>query len=107
MAKATAATRFLFRLTAAPFPEESGGERVFGHSKEDIYRRFSQEKKGFFEMANGGTIFLDEIGQAPPELQVKLLRIIQESQIIPVGYRRPKRSMCGLSPPLIEDAKPK
>ena len=64
--------------------------QFFGHSK-GAFTGASQEKKGFFEMANGGTIFLDEIGEAPPELQVKLLRVIQESEIMPVGYHQPKK----------------
>ena len=62
----------------------------FGHAK-GAFTGATNEKKGFFEMANGGTIFLDEIGEAPPELQVKLLRVIQENEIMPVGYNQPKK----------------
>ena len=61
----------------------------FGHAK-GAFTGASQDKKGFFEIADGGTIFLDEIGEAPPELQVKLLRVIQESEIMPLGVHRPK-----------------
>jgi transcriptional regulator with PAS, ATPase and Fis domain len=62
----------------------------FGHAK-GAFTGANQEKKGFFEMASGGTIFLDEIGEAPMELQVKLLRVIQESEIMPVGFHQPRK----------------
>ncbi len=42
-------------------------------------------KKGLFELANNGTIFLDEIGDMPPLLQTKLLRVLQEKQVMPIG----------------------
>ena len=43
------------------------------------------DKKGLFELANGGTIFLDEIGEMSLPMQVKLLRVLQEGQFRPVG----------------------
>ena len=93
-------------VNCGAIPKDLVESEFFGHSK-GAFTGASQEKKGFFEMANGGTIFLDEIGEAPPELQVKLLRVIQESEIMPIGYHQPKKSMCGSSPPPIEISKPK
>ncbi|HLM99684.1 MAG TPA: sigma 54-interacting transcriptional regulator [Bryobacteraceae bacterium] len=49
----------------------------------------TQRRLGRFESANGGTIFLDEIGDLPPEIQVALLRVLQERQIERVGSNRP------------------
>lgn len=56
----------------------------FGHSK-GAFTGATTERKGRFQMANGGTIFLDEIGELPLDLQVKLLRVIQEGEVEPVG----------------------
>ena len=56
----------------------------FGHRK-GAYTGATEASKGFLGQAEGGTIFLDEIGEAPMELQVKLLRVLQEREIIPVG----------------------
>ncbi len=50
-----------------------------------FYRSFKRRKKGLFELANNGTIFLDEIGDMPPLLQTKLLRVLQEKQVMPIG----------------------
>jgi two-component system, NtrC family, response regulator HupR/HoxA len=77
-------------VNCGAIPKDLVESEFFGHSK-GAFTGATQEKKGYFEMANGGTIFLDEIGEAPQELQVKLLRVIQESEIMPVGYHQPKR----------------
>ena len=55
-------------------------------------------KKGKIEMADGGTLFLDEIGEMPGELQVKLLRLIQQGEIEKVGATHRRRWMYGLLP---------
>jgi PAS domain S-box-containing protein len=57
---------------------------LFGHEK-GAFTGAIGRKQGRFELANGGTIFLDEIGELPPELQVKLLRVIQESEFERIG----------------------
>jgi two-component system response regulator HupR/HoxA len=77
-------------VNCGAIPKDLVESEFFGHSK-GAFTGATQEKKGYFEMANGGTIFLDEIGEAPPELQVKLLRVIQESEIMPVGHHQPKK----------------
>jgi two-component system, NtrC family, response regulator HupR/HoxA len=77
-------------VNCGAIPKDLVESEFFGHAR-GAFTGAMQEKKGYFEMANGGTIFLDEIGEAPPELQVKLLRVIQESEIMPVGYHQPKR----------------
>ncbi len=77
-------------VNCGAIPRDLVESEFFGHAK-GAFTGATQEKKGFFEMANGGTIFLDEIGEAPPELQVKLLRVIQESEIMPIGYHQPRK----------------
>jgi len=77
-------------VNCGAIPKDLVESEFFGHAR-GAFTGASQEKKGYFEMAHGGTIFLDEIGEAPPELQVKLLRVIQESEIMPVGYHQPKK----------------
>ena len=77
-------------VNCGAIPKDLVESEFFGHSR-GAFTGASQEKKGYFEMANGGTIFLDEIGEAPHELQIKLLRVIQESEIMPVGFHQPKK----------------
>ena len=57
---------------------------LFGHSK-GAFTGAVKDKKGLFEMADGGTFFLDEVGDMSPALQVKLLRVLQEGTFTPVG----------------------
>ncbi len=77
-------------VNCGAIPRDLVESEFFGHAK-GAFTGAVQEKKGFFEMADGGTIFLDEIGEAPAELQVKLLRVIQESEIMPLGYHQPRK----------------
>lgn len=77
-------------VNCGAIPKDLVESEFFGHAQ-GAFTGATKEKKGYFEMAQGGTIFLDEIGEAPPELQVKLLRVIQESEIMPVGFHQPKK----------------
>ncbi len=62
---------------------------LFGHVK-GAFTGAHDHKSGLFELADGGTIFLDELGEMPSKLQAKLLRVIQEGEIWPVGGSAPK-----------------
>lgn len=57
---------------------------LFGHVR-GAFTGATADRQGLFELADGGTIFLDEIGDAPPEVQVKLLRVLEHREIVPVG----------------------
>jgi two-component system, NtrC family, response regulator HupR/HoxA len=82
--------RMFIPVNCGAIPRDLVESEFFGHGK-GAFTGAIQEKKGYFEMANGGTIFLDEIGEAPPELQVKLLRVIQEGEIMPVGLSQARK----------------
>jgi len=64
---------------------------LFGHVKGSFTGAVSG-RKGYFELAGSGTIFLDEIGDTSPEFQTKLLRVLQERQFYPVGGESPRRT---------------
>jgi PAS domain S-box-containing protein len=79
--------RPLVKVNCAALSPSLIESELFGHEK-GAFTGASSRKIGRFELANGATIFLDEIGELPPELQVKLLRIIQEGEFERLGSSR-------------------
>jgi len=74
----------LVTINCGAIPKELLESELFGHKRGSFTGAFA-DKKGRIEMADGGTLFLDEIGEMSPELQVKLLRLIQEGEIEKIG----------------------
>ncbi len=75
-------------VNCGAFSESLIDAELFGHES-GAFTGASQARAGWFESANGGTLFLDEIGDLPLALQVKLLRVLQERQVVRLGSRKP------------------
>ena len=74
----------LVSVNCGAIPEGTIESELFGHVK-GAFTGAERNRKGYFEEADGGTIFLDEIGELPLAMQVKLLRVLENGEIIPVG----------------------
>jgi DNA-binding NtrC family response regulator len=91
------AIHYASRRASAPFvpvncaaiPEDLLESELFGHVK-GAFTGATESRAGFFLTADGGTIFLDEIGDTSPAMQAKLLRVLQESEVVMVGSSRPR-----------------
>jgi DNA-binding NtrC family response regulator len=78
------------QLNCAAFPETLLESELFGHEK-GAYTGADKKRVGRFELADGGTIFLDEIGDMPAPMQAKLLRVLEDGSFEPLGSERTKK----------------
>ncbi len=84
------AERRMLTVNCAAFSETLLESQLFGHTK-GAFTGAVQNNRGLLEEAHGSTLFLDEVGELSPNLQAKLLRVLQEGEFIPVGANRPRR----------------
>ena len=84
----TIADKLFLPINSGAIPAELLESQLFGHAK-GAFTSAVTAQEGLFQRARGGTIFLDEIGDLPMPLQVKLLRAIQEKEILPLGTTTP------------------
>ncbi len=78
-------------INCGALPEGTINSELFGHEK-GSFTGASDARKGYFETVNGGTIFLDEIGELPAETQARLLRILESGEFIKVGSSKPLKT---------------
>jgi transcriptional regulator with GAF, ATPase, and Fis domain len=78
------------RVNCGAIAPELIDSELFGH-EQGAFTGAVTRRKGWFEQANGGTLFLDEVGELPLPAQVRLLRVVQDSEVVRVGGERPVR----------------
>jgi hydrogenase-4 transcriptional activator len=76
------------RVNCGAIPAELIDSELFGH-EQGAFTGAVNRRKGWFEQADGGTLFLDEVGELAPAAQVRLLRVVQDSEVVRVGGERP------------------
>ena len=74
-------------VNCAAVPSGLAESLVFGHVK-GAFTGADEAQVGFFDLADGGTLFLDEVGEMPYDLQIKLLRVLEDGQVMPLGAKR-------------------
>ena len=77
-------------VNCVAIPGELAESMLFGHTR-GSFTGATADRKGWFELADGGTLFLDEIGDMPATLQAKLLRVLEDGEITPVGAAQSRR----------------
>jgi DNA-binding NtrC family response regulator len=87
-ANSARADQLFVAVNSGQLPPDLLESTLFGHTK-GAFTSAMQSKKGYFEVADKGTIFFDEIGTIGPETQIKLLRVIQEKEFTPLGSTAP------------------
>jgi len=78
-------------VNCGAIPEGTIDSELFGHEK-GSFTGAIQDRKGYFEVADGGTIFLDEVGELPLTTQVRLLRVLENGEFIKVGSSKPQKT---------------
>lgn len=81
--------QIFIKINCGAIPENLIESELFGYEKGSFSGADKNGKLGIFEVANGGTMFLDEIGELPLEMQVRLLRVLQEKEIVRIGGLHP------------------
>jgi two-component system response regulator AtoC len=84
------ATKPLLRLNCVAFSETLLESELFGHEK-GAFTGAAQAKPGLLEDADGGTVFIDEVGELPGAIQVKLLRVIEDHEVMRIGSLKPRK----------------
>ena len=86
-ANSARASKTFLPVNCATIPREMAESLLFGHKK-GAFTGADADQQGYFDMADGGTLFLDEVGDMPYELQIKLLRVLEDGQVLQLGAQK-------------------